>query len=173
MIDLLDVPLFRGLDPATARAVAAVFARRTLEPMECLFHQGDQGDSLVVVLDGLLELVQDDSGEDVHLADVGPGRVLGLVSLVDPGPRTATLRALDDAEVAVLDQPTFRKLWDAQGDAAARLHFQLALASIHELRSGHRKLLELLYEPLRDRMPPSDADVAKVQARVYQAGFFR
>lgn len=174
MIDLIDVPLFRGLDPSAAQAVAAVFVEQALEPGEVLFRQGEPGDSLVVVLDGLFELVQDDSGEDVHLADVGPGRALGIVSLVDPGPRTATMRALDDSRVASLDQATFKKLWEAQGDAAAALHYQMALASVHELRSGHRKLLELLETPLAERVSPELRPLVPfIQARAYPAGFFR
>ncbi|MCB9742969.1 MAG: cyclic nucleotide-binding domain-containing protein [Alphaproteobacteria bacterium] len=174
MIDLVDVPLFRGLDPSAAQAVAAVFEYNKVPAGEVLFRQGEDGRSLVVVLDGLFELVQDDSGEDVHLADVGPGRVLGMVSLIDPGPRTATMRALEDATVAQLGLETFKKLWDAQGDAAAALHHQLALAAVHELRSAQRKLIELLDLPLADRLQPELGPLAAfIQSRAYQAGFFR
>jgi CRP/FNR family cyclic AMP-dependent transcriptional regulator len=147
MMELVDVPIFRGLEPHIAQSIASVFTRRGVTAGEQLFRQGDPGDAIIVVLDGLFELIQDETGEEVHLADVGTGRVVGLISLIDPGPRTATLRALEDGEVAILDSVTFQKLWDAQGDAAARLHFQLALATVHELRSAHRKLIELLDLP--------------------------
>lgn len=165
MIDLLDVPLFRGLEPEVAEAVASVFTRRRLEAGDCLFRQGDRGDSLVIVLDGLFELIQDDTGEELHLADVPVGRILGLVSLVDPGPRTATLRALEDGEVAVLDQNTFNKLWDSQGDAAARLHHQLCQATVHELRSAERKLLELLNAPVHEQLPAGLAPELAMRVR--------
>lgn len=166
-MDLLDTPLLRGLEPEAAQAVAAVFTRRALPAGEILFRQGHRGDSLVIVLDGLFELIQDDTGEELHLADVQEGRILGLVSLVDPGPRTATLRALEDGEVAVLDQATFLKLWDAQGDAAARLHVQLTQATVHELHSAERKLLELLDQPVDTLLPPGlDPELAQ---RVRQA----
>ncbi len=166
MIELRDIPLFKGLDEATTEAIAGVFLTTRIDAGSVVFHQGDQGNALVVVLEGLFELVQvDDDGGEIHLADVEPGRVLGLTSLVDPGPRTATLRALEDGELAVLDRATFMKLWDAQGDAAAQLHVQLAVIGIGELRSAYRKLMDTLSAPLEapDRL----------QQRIYEAGPYR
>lgn len=171
MFELTECALFRGMEPKTAAAIAQVFLKKTVEFDEVLFRQGSEGNSLVVVLEGLFELVQDSDGGEIHLADVQPGRVLGLTSLVDPGPRTATLRALEDGTVAVLDRATFQRLWEAEGDTAARLHFQLSLIAIEELRSANRKLLELLDEPLHERVPDHvQALLAVLDSRIYQAG---
>ena len=166
MIELKDVPLFKGLDDATTEAIAGIFLTTRVDADSVVFHQGDQGNALVVVLEGLFELVGVDAdGGEIHLADVEPGRVLGMTSLVDPGPRTATLRALEDGELAVLDRDTFMKLWDAQGDAAAQLHVQLAIIAIGELRSAYRKLMDTLAVPLQadDILHP----------RIYEAGPYR
>ena len=174
MIDIRDCGLFRGMDERTVTAIAEVFLRVDVEAGETLFEQGAQGTSLVVVLDGLFELVQESEGGEIHLADVQPGRVIGLTSLVDPGPRTATLRAMDDGAVAVLDEATFRRLWSAQGDAAAKLHYQLALIAIEEVRSANRKLIELLDTPLAERAPERvQALLPALDHKIYQAGSFR
>ena len=166
MIRLEDAPLFKGLEPETAAAISGIFITSRVETGEVVFTQGKQGNALVVVLEGIFELVRHgEDGQEIHLADVEPGRVLGLTSLVDPGPRTATLRALDDGELAVLDRDTFMKLWDAQGDAAAQLHFQLAVIAIGELRSAYRKLMETVAYPLE--VP------AGLHDRIYQAGLYR
>ena len=126
------------------------------------------------MLDGLFELVQATEGGEIHLADVQPGRVIGLTSLIDPGPRTATLRAMDDGVVAVLDAVTFQKLWSAQGDAAAKLHYQLALIAIEEVRSANRKLMELLDAPLPERVPEHVRRLLPaLDSKIYQAGSFR
>lgn len=166
MIELTDVPLFKGLDEATTEAIAGVFLNTRVDADTVVFHQGDQGNALVVVLEGLFELVRVDAdGNEIHLADVEPGRVLGLTSLVDPGPRTATLRALEDGELAVLDRDTFMKLWEAQGDAAAQLHVQLAVIAIGELRSAYRKLMDTLSVPLAAEAP--------LHQRIYEAVPYR
>lgn len=153
MKDLLDVSLFRSLDPKVAEAIAGLFIRTRVEAGQVVFREGEQGHSLVVILDGLFELIHEGPDDGIHLADVQAGRLLGLVSLIDPGPRTATLRAMEDGEIAVLDQITFHKLWDADGDAAASLHFQMALVAIEELRSAQRKLGESLAQPLMVPQP--------------------
>lgn len=166
MIRLEDAPLFKGLAPETAAAISGIFITSRIQAGEVVFSQGKQGNALVVVLEGIFELVRDgEDGQEIHLADVEPGRVLGLTSLVDPGPRTATLKALDDGELAILDRDTFMKLWDAQGDAAAQLHFQLAVIAIGELRSAYRKLMETVADPLQ--VP------AALHDRIYQAGLYR
>ncbi|MCP4804458.1 MAG: cyclic nucleotide-binding domain-containing protein [Proteobacteria bacterium] len=173
MLELTDCALFRGMDDATAQAIAKVFLRKTVEFDEVLFRQGAEGNSLVVILEGLFELVQEADGGELHLADVQPGRVLGLTSLIDPGPRTATLRAMEDGQVAVLDRATFNQLWQAEGDAAARLHFQIALIAIEEVRSANRKLIELLDAPLHERVPEHVGPLLTVlDSRIYQAGSF-
>jgi len=174
MLDLADCHLFRGMEPRHVEAITGFFLRVDVEYGRTLFKQGDAGTSLVIALDGLLELVQDSEGGEIHLADVQPGRVIGLTSLIDPGPRTATLRAMEDCTVAVLDQPTFQKLWSAEGDAAAKLHFQIALIAIEEVRSANRKLIELLDEPLPERVPDSVRPLLPaLDAKIFQAGSFR
>lgn len=70
---------------------------RKLRKGKTLTEQGEPGDELYLLLDGLLEVVVD--GEVV--AQVGPGAILGERALVEQGVRTATLRALTPVRVAV------------------------------------------------------------------------
>ncbi|MGG5258116.1 cyclic nucleotide-binding domain-containing protein [Phycicoccus avicenniae] len=70
---------------------------RRLDPGDLLTRQGEPGDELFLVLDGMLEV--DVNGE--VLGRVGPGAVLGERSLLEGGRRTATLRADTRVTVAV------------------------------------------------------------------------
>jgi Cyclic nucleotide-binding domain len=72
--------------------------RRKLGEDEPLVEQGDEGDELFLLLDGVL-LVEVD-GRPV--AEVGPGSLLGERALLEGGRRTATLRAVTPARVAVV-----------------------------------------------------------------------
>ncbi len=62
-----------------------------------LTQQGEPGDELYLVLDGVLEVQVD--GERV--AEIGPGAVLGERGVLEGGRRTATVRALTDCRIAV------------------------------------------------------------------------
>ncbi|HEV3402052.1 MAG TPA: cyclic nucleotide-binding domain-containing protein [Acidimicrobiales bacterium] len=82
-----------------------------------LVEQGDPGDSLFLLLDGVLAVEVDGA----RLAEVGPGAILGERALLEGGTRTATLRAVTPAKVAV---------------AAAD---QLDREALAEVSRGHRR----------------------------------
>jgi hypothetical protein len=73
--------------------------RRKLKRDERLVEQGDPGDELYLLLDGVLAAVVD--GEEI--AQVGPGAILGEGAIVGEGTRGATLRACTAARVAVIE----------------------------------------------------------------------
>jgi len=70
---------------------------RTIKEGDYLVHQGDPGDSLFLLLDGVLSVTMD--GENV--AEVGPGVVLGERAVLEGGIRTASLQASTPVRVAV------------------------------------------------------------------------
>jgi CRP-like cAMP-binding protein len=82
-----------------------------------LVRQGEPGDELFLLLDGVLEVFVD--GEPV--AELGPGAVGGERALLEGGTRTSTLRALTKVRVAVADAD------------------QMDLAALRELARGHRR----------------------------------
>jgi Cyclic nucleotide-binding domain len=71
---------------------------RRLQPGQTLVEQGDPGDELFLLFDGVLAVEQD--GEEV--VEVGPGAILGEMALLEGGRRTATLRAMTRCRVAVV-----------------------------------------------------------------------
>jgi hypothetical protein len=72
--------------------------RRKLEPGEMLVQQGEEGQDLFLLLDGMLDV---EVGGQV-VAEVGPGTILGERALLEGGRRTSTLRAATPARVAVI-----------------------------------------------------------------------
>jgi CRP-like cAMP-binding protein len=63
-----------------------------------LVSQGDPGDELYLLSDGLLAVEID----GVTVTELGPGAVVGEVALVAGGRRTATLRAVTPCRVAAV-----------------------------------------------------------------------
>jgi hypothetical protein len=72
--------------------------RKQLREGETLVEQGDPGDELYLLLDGVFAVEVD--GEEV--AEVGPGALVGERALLEGGTRKATLRAATSARVAVV-----------------------------------------------------------------------
>ena len=70
---------------------------RKLAVGDNLVEQGQSGDELFLLLDGVLSVEVDKK----PLAEVGPGAILGERAVLEGGKRTATLRAVTPCRVAV------------------------------------------------------------------------
>lgn len=70
---------------------------RLLQPEESLVEQGQQGQELFLLLDGVLSVIVD--GREI--AEIGPGALLGERAFLEGGTRTSTLRAVTRCRVAV------------------------------------------------------------------------
>jgi len=91
--------------------------KRKIKQGKTLVEQGDEGDELFLLLDGVLGVEVE--GESV--AELGPGAILGERALLEGGKRTSTLRALTTCKVAAVP-----------GDAVDR-------EALAELAKGHRR----------------------------------
>jgi hypothetical protein len=72
--------------------------RRSLDSGEALMTQGEEGQELFLVLDGIVDVEVD--GDEV--AEIGPGALLGERALLEGGKRTATVWATTPARVVVI-----------------------------------------------------------------------
>jgi len=99
------VALFRSMDDDERRALAAVMDLREVRAGAIVFQAGEEGDSLLCVVDGRLDtLVKDNAGQEIVLAVVGPGDAVGEMSMLDGRPRSATVRCTEDARLLVLER---------------------------------------------------------------------
>ncbi len=94
----VETALERELSRTIMRSGAKPKTRRVKEG-RTLVEQGERGDELYVLLDGVLAVEVD--GRPV--TEVGPGVVLGERAILEGGRRTSTLRAVTDCRVAVAE----------------------------------------------------------------------
>lgn len=78
---------------------------------EVLFRQGDHADALYLVEAGLLEIAARIPGDDnAVISAIRPGEVVGEFALLDDGPRSARVRAVEDTRGLVISGRRFRAL---------------------------------------------------------------
>jgi len=94
----VESALERELSASIMKSGTASKPRR-LDVDDTLTEQGDEGDELYLLLDGVLAVEID--GDTV--AEIGPGAILGERAIVEGGKRTATLRAVTPAKVVTAD----------------------------------------------------------------------
>ena len=94
---LAEVPFLQLLDERDREALAADLDVVSFPAGQILFHYGDPGDSLYVIRSGEVEVFfKDDTGERFVLETAKAGEVFGELSLLDGGPRTASVMATQD-----------------------------------------------------------------------------
>src|SRR3954454_11936762 len=113
-------PLVSACDDEAATALRGSMIDTKLRRGDVLFHEGDAGDRLYIVLDGKVKLGRTSSdGRENLLAILGPGQMFGELSLFDPGPRSATVTAVTDAVFLSLSHDDLLR-WLEGGPAVAR-----------------------------------------------------
>jgi CRP/FNR family transcriptional regulator, cyclic AMP receptor protein len=87
--------IFGGLRDSALRELAEVCLQRTYRRDQFLWYQGDPGDYLVVIVQGLVKVtVTSRWGDEMLLATHGPSEVVGELSVIDGGVRSASVVAL-------------------------------------------------------------------------------
>ncbi len=136
---LRSAQLFRGLDPRDVAALLPAFEPCTLDRGRQLFAQGDVDEADVfVVLSGRFTVARGHHVPRAVTAVLGPGDMVGELSVFDPGPRTSTVTATTGARVAVLARGDLLAWGPLRPHVPARLLQVLA----RRLRSTNKILSE-------------------------------
>jgi uncharacterized membrane protein len=116
---IADVPIFALLDNEEREALAQLMGSREFRQDEMVFHYGDPGGELFILRTGRVELfVESTDGNKLVLSENEPGDVIGELSFLDGGPRTATAVARDDTQMLVLDRERLLDFIDMHPHAA-------------------------------------------------------
>jgi CRP/FNR family cyclic AMP-dependent transcriptional regulator len=103
-----DVPLFRGLRPDELTHVRGLVHRRRFPAEARIINADEAGESVYVVMSGAVKVqIERASGDEVILAILGAGEVLGEMSLVDHLGRSAAVIALEDSTLATMARAHF------------------------------------------------------------------
>ena len=137
---IADEPNFLStLSPAGHDAVVGAGHARRYPRGSLVFAEGDAAHDVLVVRSGRVKVVVvAANGREVVLDVLGEGAILGELSAIDDGPRSATVFALEATEVLVLEQARFQGLMDTNFEVARAILGVLA----KRLRGADRRQLE-------------------------------
>src|ERR1051326_1266019 len=114
-----EVPIFTLLDDEEREALAQMMDTREFKQGATVFHYGDPGGEIFILRTGRVELfVESTEGEKIVLSENEPGDVIGELSFLDGGPRTATAVAREDTQMLVLDRVRLLDFIDKHPHAA-------------------------------------------------------
>lgn len=113
--ELRKLPYFDKLEDSVVEAVGAMSETMSVPAGTILIEEGSTADQMYVILDGHLEVTKQNQGREVVLATLGPGNVVGEMAMLDGAPRTATVRAAQDANLISVPQEAMEDLLSDPG----------------------------------------------------------
>ncbi len=128
---LRGVPLFAGMTDRALDAIADLASETTFDVDDDLVRQGKSGDSFLILRSGSAQVLKD--GQTVR--ELGPGDFLGEISLIDGGPRTATVRATEPITALVIGREDFATLLERHPSIRLELLMALTARIRHSERS--------------------------------------
>ena len=140
---LKAMDLCRALSGAELDAMAAIVETRDVAAGKELFREGDPGDGLFLVISGEIDVTKRAPGGEHSLARLGPGGVLGEISLVTADARSASGRAIVDTRVLHLPATGFRALLAADSAAAHKVVAAIAEVLARRLAAMNGLVLNL------------------------------
>jgi CRP/FNR family transcriptional regulator, cyclic AMP receptor protein len=104
IVDVLaEIPLFQVLSQEGISAAARAGLSRIYAPGQIICHQGDPGDHLYAVIEGLVKIVfTSERGDEMVLNILGPQEIFGELAVLDGSPRSASVVALKATSVFML-----------------------------------------------------------------------
>jgi len=74
---------------------------------EIIVRQGEVGNSMYVIQEGQVEVIQESNGKEIQLAVLKEGEFFGEMAVFEKEVRSATVRALGSARILTIDQKNF------------------------------------------------------------------
>jgi MFS family permease len=100
---LRGLPVFAPLPAAPLETLARESEQLVVPSGDDVFEQGDDGDQYYAIIDGTVAILRD----GVEVARLTRGEGFGEIALLHNVPRTATVRAVEDAHLLAIGQEQF------------------------------------------------------------------
>ena len=135
--------LFNKLLPAELETLAEVTQERRFEDGENVVVEGDTGDALYIIVNGLVEVLRSDSrGEEKSLAKLSSPDFFGEMALIDKNTRSATVRVIQTSTMLVLPAQNLHSFAKIYRDGFTWIAVNIARVLSLRLRETNRRLAE-------------------------------
>jgi CRP-like cAMP-binding protein len=159
--------LLSVLPPEMSTALFATARTHQLKADQTLFTAGDPGDGCYRVERGLLKVtVLSASGSERILAILGPGALVGELSMIDAEPRSASVVAARDSEVSFISRVSF----EAISEANPQVYRHIVMLLVRRLRNTNTVVAAMSFLSLKGRVAQALLSLAEAFGHDVGAG---
>lgn len=119
---LKSIPLLAGLPHSDIEQLAKKVSEVRHSQGSEIIKEGTSGSSVFLIIEGLCEVRRNNN----RIRELAAGEFFGEISILDPAPRTATVRAVENSVLLVLEGYDFRSALKGSMQMSQRLITVLA-----------------------------------------------
>lgn len=136
--------LFANVEEPYLQLMVSSRTEVNLDKGEFLFHQGEMGKGMYILLEGEVEVVLEEKGEVLKVVAVlEPGHFLGEVCMLAPQPRTAGVRAKTPTKLLYLGTEEFLNHIDDKDPNALQISHNIGLTLSKRLKRANEIVMTL------------------------------
>ena len=145
---LRDKILFKEFNNEEMDQFIELLDHRAAAAGDVIVRQDDLGDCMFIVVKGRARVVHHLDGHFVELATLNAGDFFGELSLVDSGPRSADVQALETCELLRIDIGAVSALAGVYPNAAFKFLVAIGRILVNRLRQTNQRYIDSLLFPL-------------------------
>jgi len=138
---LTDSPLFRNLDETERAQILIIGQVRNYRKDEVIFHEGDGGDGLFIVVQGSVRISKRSATGEEALAIMEPHAFFGEMALIDFSPRAADAVANEPSDLFFIPLKELRSLIEAHHQIALKVLYALCEVLAQRLRETNERYM--------------------------------
>ena len=156
---LKDFALFEEIkdDDEKIEKVASILKSRDISKGEYIFHQGDDGDELFILMSGVVRVCKNTKNEDEYtIIDLKSdwNVFFGEIAIMDNDVRSASILVLEDCHVLVMKKGDFVELGNQHPDIGLPITRVIGKKICQNLRNVNNDVI-MLFDALVDEIETS------------------
>ncbi|HEY4637907.1 MAG TPA: cyclic nucleotide-binding domain-containing protein [Burkholderiales bacterium] len=138
------LPLFEGFEEGEIAELLDVSKLLELERGRAIFHPGQKSEAVHLVLRGAVEIIAGHARRERRMAVLGPGQLLGYMSLLEGGAHGSTARVREQALLLETPRAAFEALYFGTSAASTKLRRAIQRSLLASLGQTNRHLTRLI-----------------------------
>ena len=152
---LASTPMFADLDGPELNEIIRIAKVEEFQPGQPLCNQDDPGDAMFVVAAGRAKVtIRNKEGDQVEVAKLGPGELIGELALIDAQPRSASVISMTRVETLKIRRRDFLALRAARNPATYKIMKHVVRTVCARLRSTNISIVNAINPALPNLAPP-------------------
>jgi CRP-like cAMP-binding protein len=142
----MNLPLFSRMNAEEVKLVAKHMNVIELQPGEILFQEAERGNFMCFIAHGTLDVIKQPiaADQEIVITTLRKGQSIGEMSVIENRPRSATIKARDEAKLFILSQAAFDLLLNRHANIGIKLLKGIAVLLSDNLRKTSSRLADYM-----------------------------